>query len=144
MAFYEENPGEITRADVVVGIPSANEVESIARTTEQVDKGLTRYFPDLKCAIVNSDNHSADGTREAFFSAPANTPRLYISTEPGFSGKGRNIRNFFEKARQLNPKALIIIEADIKNISPVWIRNLGAPILKGAGIRLPALRTPQI
>lgn len=66
MAFYEENPGEITSADVVVCIPSANEVECIARTTEQVDKGLTRYFPDLKCAIVNSDNHSADGTREAF------------------------------------------------------------------------------
>ncbi len=137
MAFYEENPGEITSADVVVCIPSANEVECIARTTEQVDKGLTRYFPDLKCAIVNSDNHSADGTREAFFSAPANTPRLYISTEPGFSGKGRNIRNFFEKARQLNPKALIIIEADIKNISPVWMRNLGAPILQGAGFVCP-------
>jgi len=137
MAFYEENPGGITGADVVVGIPSANEVESIARTTEQVDKGLTQYFPDLKCAIVNSDNHSSDGTREAFFSAPANTPRLYISTEPGFRGKGRNIRNFFEKARQLNPKALIIIEADIKNISPVWIRNLGAPILKGAGFVCP-------
>jgi hypothetical protein len=137
MAFYEENPGGITSADVVVGIPSANEVESIARTTEQVDKGLTRYFPDLKCAIVNSDNHSSDGTREAFFSAPATTSRLYISTEPGFRGKGRNIRNFFEKARQLNPKALIIIEADIKNISPVWIRNLGAPILKGAGFVCP-------
>ncbi len=137
MAFYEENPGEVTSADVVVCIPSANEVESIARTTEQVDKGLTRYFPDLKCAIVNSDNHSADGTREAFFSAPANTPRLYISTEPGSSGKGRNIRNFFQKARQLDPKALIIIEADIKNISPVWIRNLGAPILQGAGFVCP-------
>ncbi len=137
MSFYEENPGEITNADVVVCIPSANEVESIARTTEQVDKGLTRYFPDLKCAIVNSDNHSGDGTREAFFSAQANTPRLYISTEAGFSGKGRNIRNFFEKARQLDPKALIIIEADIKNISPVWIRNLGAPILKGAGFVCP-------
>ena len=44
MAFYEENPGDITGADVVVGIPSANEVESIARTTEQVDKGLTRVL----------------------------------------------------------------------------------------------------
>ena len=66
MAFYEENPGGITSADVVVGIPSANEVESIARTTEQVDKGLTRYFPDLKCAIVNSDNHSATARGKLF------------------------------------------------------------------------------
>ena len=137
MAFYEENPGEIARADVVVGIPTANEVESIARTTAQVDKGLSEYFPDMQCAIINCDNHSSDGTREAFFSAPGKTPRLYVSTEPGVGGKGRNIRNFFEKARQLDPKALIIIEADVKNISPVWIRNLGAPILKGAGFVCP-------
>jgi hypothetical protein len=137
MAFYEENPGGITRADVVVGIPSANEVESIARTTEQVDRGLGEYFPDLQCAIVNCDNRSSDGTREAFFSAPGKTPKLYISSDPGAGGKGRNIRNFFEKARMLQPKALIVIEADIKNISPVWIRNLGGPILKGAGFVCP-------
>jgi glucosylglycerate synthase len=137
MAFYEENPGEVVRADILVGIPTANEVESIARTTAQVDKGLSEHFPDMQCAIINCDNHSSDGTREAFFAAPGKTPRLYISTEPGVGGKGRNIRNFFEKARQLDPKALIIVEADIKNISPVWVRNLGAPILKGAGFVCP-------
>ena len=137
MAFYEENPVGIAGADIVVGIPTANEVESIARTAAQVDRGLSEYFPGMKCAIINCDNHSSDGTREAFFSAPGRTPKLYISTEPGVGGKGRNIRNFFEKARQLDPKALIIIEADIKNISPVWIRNLGEPILKGAGFVCP-------
>ena len=46
MAFYEENPQGITRADIVVGIPTSNEVESIARTTEQVDRGLANIFPD--------------------------------------------------------------------------------------------------
>jgi len=137
MAFLEENPEQITGADVIVGIPTANEVDSIAVTTAQVDKGLREYFPGMQCAIINCDNHSSDGTREAFFSAPAKTPRLYISSEPGVGGKGKNIRNFFEKARQLGPKALIIIEADIKNISPVWVRNLGVPILKGAGFVCP-------
>jgi len=137
MIFYEENPGQVTEADVVVCIPTANEVESIAVSTTQVDKGLREYFPALRCAIINCDNYSSDGTREAFFSAPGTIPRLYISTEAGVGGKGRNIRNFFEKAVQLNPKALIIVEADIKNISPVWIRNLGEPILKGAGFVCP-------
>ena len=137
MAFYEENPAGITTADVVVGIPSANEVESIARTTEQVDRGLSEYFPGMRCAIINCDNHSTDGTREAFFSAPGKTPRLYISTQPGVGGKGKNVHNFLEKARQLQPKALVIIEADIKNISPVWIRTLGTPVLNGAGFVCP-------
>ena len=135
--FYEENPVQIDRADVVVGIPTANEADSIGTTTAQVDKGLREYFPDMRCVIINCDNHSSDGTRDAFFSAPGKTPRLYISTEPGISGKGRNLRNFFEKAAQLNPKVLIVIEADIRNISPVWVRNLGVPVLKGAGFVCP-------
>lgn len=137
MAFYEENPAAITDADVVVGIPSANEVESIARTVEQVDRGLAEHFPEMKCVIINCDNHSSDGTREAFLSAPGKMPRIYVSSDPGVGGKGRNIRNFFEKARQLQPKALALIEADIKNISPLWIRNLVVPILKGAGFVCP-------
>ncbi|MEM5785782.1 MAG: glycosyltransferase [Syntrophobacteraceae bacterium] len=137
MAFYEENPQAINGADIVVGIPSFNEVESIARTTEQVDRGLSEYFPDLKCLIINSDNHSEDGTREAFFSASGKIPRMFLSTAPGVRGKGNNLRNFFEKAKELSPKALVVIEADIKNISPVWIRNLAQPILKGAGYVCP-------
>lgn len=137
MAFYEENPKEVTRADIVVGIPSYNEVESIARTVEQVDKGLAEYFPDYNCVIINMDNHSTDGTREAFFSAPGKYPRIFLSTAPGVRGKGYNLRNFFEKASKLSPKALAVVEADIKNISPIWIRNLVGPVLKGAGYVCP-------
>jgi len=137
MAFYEENPLGITSAEVIVGIPTFNEVDSIARTVEQVDKGLAEYFPGMKCVIIDTDNHSADGTREAFFAAPGEMPRIFLSSAPGEQGKGRNLRNFFEKARELNPRAMVVIEADIKNISPVWIRNLGTPILKGAGFVSP-------
>jgi len=137
MAFYEENPDSITGADIVVGIPSYNEVESIARTVEQIDRGLSEYFPDLKSVIINLDNHSTDGTREAFFSAPGKFPRIYLSTPPDVRGKGHNLRNFYEKAAQLSPRALAVVEADIKNISPFWIRNLVGPILKGAGYVCP-------
>jgi len=137
MVFYEENPRGVTGADIVVGIPSFNEADSISHTAEQVDRGLSEFFPGLKCAIINTDNHSADGTREAFFSASGNVPKLYISTPPGVQGKGNSLRNFFGKARELSPKVVIAVEADIKNISPVWIRNLAQPILKGAGFVCP-------
>jgi glycosyltransferase involved in cell wall biosynthesis len=137
MIFYEENPAQITEVDALVGIPSSNEAECIARTTEQVDKGLRESFPDMRCAIINCDNNSSDGTREAFFAAPGSVPRLYVSTEPGVSGKGRNLRNFLEKASRLNPKVLMVIEADIRNISSAWVRNLGIPVLQGAGFVCP-------
>lgn len=137
MAFYEENPGQIAEADIVVCIPSFNEAGNIAGTVARVDEGLSEYFPYMRSAIINCDNHSTDGTREAFFSAPGKASKIYIATEPGGGGKGRNVLNFFEKARQLNPKALVIIEADIRNMSSLWVRNLVAPVLKGAGFVCP-------
>jgi hypothetical protein len=137
MIFYEENPAQITEADVVVGIAASNDGETIARATEQVDKGLREYFPDMRSAIINCDNNSSDGTREAFFAAPGSVARIYVSSESGVRGKGKNLRNFFQRAARLNPKALITVEAGIKNISPAWVRNLGAPILKGAGFVCP-------
>ncbi len=137
MVFYEENPQQITKADIVVGVPSFNEAENIGNTTLQVAKGLKNYFGDLNSVIINCDNHSADGTREAFFSAAGEIPKIYLSTPPGVRGKGNSLRIFFEKVRELKAGIVIVVEADIRNISPEWIRNLGTPIARGAGYTVP-------
>jgi len=137
MPFYEENPKEIKKADLVVGIPSCNEAESIGYTVEQASKGIRQYFSSLDSVLVNCDNNSTDGTKDVFFSAPGDVPRIYLSTPPGTSGKGSNLRNLYEKARDLQAKVVVVVEADIKNISPHWIRNLAEPVLKGAGYVCP-------
>ncbi len=137
MAFYQENPHELTKADVVAAIPSFNEAESIGYTTEQVTKGLVEYFGHLNGVVINCDNNSSDGTKEAFFKAPSEVPRIYLSTPPGVTGKGSNLRILFEKVRDLQAKVVIVVEADVKNIAPYWIRNLGEPVLKGAGFVTP-------
>jgi glycosyltransferase involved in cell wall biosynthesis len=137
MAFYQENPHAVTKADVVVGIPSFNEAESIGRTTEQVAKGLVEFFGHLNCVIINCDNSSSDGTKEAFFNVSTEVPRIYLSTPPGVRGKGNNLRNLFEKVRELQAQAVVVVEADIKNLAPGWIRKLGEPVLKGAGFVSP-------
>lgn len=137
MAFYEENPHKITKADIVVAIPSYNEAEAIGHTTEQADKGLREYFGNLEGVLINCDNSSSDGTKEAFFSAAGQIPRMYLSTPPGVVGKGSNLRNLFEKVRELDAKVIVVLEADIKNVAPQWVRKLGEPILKGAGYVCP-------
>lgn len=137
MAFYEENPQGVTKADVVVAIPSFNEAEEIGRTAEQAAKGLVEYFGNLNSVLINCDNHSSDGTKEAFFSAPGGIPKIYLSTSPGVRGKGNNLRNLFEKVRELESQVVVVIEADIKNLGPHWIRKLGEPVLKGAGFVCP-------
>lgn len=128
MKSLEDNPEGITRADVVVGIPSYNEAQSIAFPTQQVDKGLVRYFPDRPAVIVNCDNNSPDGTRNVFMESATQTPKIYVSTEGEVKGKGNNIRNLFQKAVELQAKAVVIVDADLKSIAPLWVRNLAEPL----------------
>lgn len=130
MHMIEDNPAGITKADLVVGIPSYNEAESISYPTLQADRGLSRFFPDLKTVIVNCDNHSPDGTREAFLATPTRNPKIYISTPEGIKGKGNNFRNLFGKVLDLSAKAVVVVDADLKSITPEWIRNLGQPLFE--------------
>lgn len=130
MKAIEENPEGITQADVVVGIPSYKEAESIPFPTEQADKGLRKYFPDRSAVIVNCDNNSPDGTREAFLNTPTQTPKMYLSTEEGVKGKGNNFRNLFQKVVDLSASAIVVVDADLKSITPQWIRNLGEPLFQ--------------
>lgn len=132
-----DNPEGITSADLVVGIPSRNEAGAIAFTTEQVCLGLSTYFPDLKAVIVNCDNQSTDGTREAFFAAPCKTSRIYVSTPPGISGKGNNLRNLFKLVVELKAQAAIVVGADLSSITPKWVKNLGEPLLNDYGYVTP-------
>jgi glucosylglycerate synthase len=130
MKFLEDNPHGVTKADIVVGIPSYNEAESISFPTQQADKGLTKYFERFSAVIINCDNNSPDGTRTAFMETATITPKIYVSTGEGVLGKGNNVRNLFVKAAELNAKAVIVVDADLKSITPLWIRNLGEPLLE--------------
>lgn len=128
MIHIEENPHDIRQAEVVVGIPSYNEADSITFPTKQAAQGLRLYFSQFKCVIINCDNHSPDGTKEIFLNTPTDVPKIYISTPPGIRGKGNNLRALFYKACQLGAKAIIVVDADLKSITPKWIKNLAEPI----------------
>lgn len=130
MKAVEENPYSISRADVVVGIPSYNEAASIAFPTQEADKGLSKYFSDYSCVLINCDNNSPDNTREKFMNTPTSNPKIYISTPEGITGKGNNLRNLFAKAVELEAQAIIVVDADLRSITPDWIRSLGQPLFE--------------
>ncbi len=128
MTAKEENPEGISRADIVVGIPSYNEALSISFPTQQADKGLSKYYQDRSAVIINCDNDSPDDTRRAFLGTATKTPKIYLSTGDGIRGKGNNLRNLFDRAVQLEAKAVVVVDADLKSITPLWIRNLTEPL----------------
>jgi len=124
----EVNPEKIEKADLVVCIPSYNEADSIVYPTKQASEGLAKYFPGERSVIINCDNHSPDNTKQVFLNTQTDIPKIYISTPPGVKGKGNNFKNLFEKVVDLEAKAVVVVDADLKSITPEWIKHLGEPL----------------
>ena len=128
MDIIFENPNNVEQAEIIVGIPSYNEADSISYPTDVASRGLIDYFPNKKSVIINVDNNSPDGTKDAFMNTPTRVPKVYISTPEGVKGKGNNFRNLFEAAVELRAKAVVVVDADLKSITPHWIQYLGEPL----------------
>ena len=127
----EENPSSIKKAKIVVGIPSFNEADSIAYVVKKVDEGLEKYFKNYQKVIINSDNNSPDGTGQVFLQTKTKTPKIYISPSSTICGKGNSLFNFFLKIKELNAEMAMTVDADLKSITPEWVKCLLGSVEKG-------------
>ena len=106
--------------------------------------GMVQYFPDLKPILVNSDGGSPDDTPRVAIStespeyiekiilvSPRHKLQRISFTYQGLSGKGTAVRALFEVARELEVKAMVMVDSDLRSIAPEWIELLAGPILKG-------------
>ena len=125
--------------EFIVAIPSYMEADTISFVTKQVDLGLTKYYGNLKSIILNVDNNSEDDTKGAFLSTDTKNPKHYITTPQGVKGKGNNFLNFlkFAKNHAATLKVAITVDADLRSITPEWVKYLGEPILEGYDYTLP-------
>ncbi|HOO44629.1 MAG TPA: glycosyl transferase [Deltaproteobacteria bacterium] len=138
MKAIEENPGGVKKADIVVGIPSYNEASLIEFPTSQAALGLKEYFKDFTSVIINCDNNSNDGTGKVFMNTDTfGIPKIYLSTPKGIRGKGNNFKNLFRKVLELEAQAVVVVDADLKSITPRWIKNLGEPLFNDFGYVAP-------
>jgi len=121
---------EIRRADILVGIPSYNNASTIEYVIRTAAEGARRYFPDLKPVLINSDGGSQDGTREAARNTPVPADVPVISTVyQGVPGKGSALRAIFEAARELDVRVCVVVDSDLRSITPQWIQRLASPIV---------------
>ncbi|MBN1498412.1 MAG: glycosyltransferase [Spirochaetes bacterium] len=124
---------------LIVGIPSYLEADTIGFVTRQVDLGIQRYFRNMVSVIINMDNNSDDDTRGAFLGVETATPKLYFTTPEGVRGKGNNMMNLFRyvRAHMASVKAVVVLDADLRSVTPEWIKHFVDPILKGYDYVLP-------
>jgi glucosylglycerate synthase len=130
----------IGNVDVLVGIPSYNNADTIEHVVRAVSVGLAKYFHEYRAVLVNSDGGSTDGTPEVVSRAVVDYDALLISDRQsqlqkiitpyhGIPGKGSAFRTIFEIARRLNAKACAVVDSDLRSITPEWIELLLRPIL---------------
>lgn len=134
---------KIGTADIIVGIPSFNNARTIGHVVRAVQAGLAKYFPSHKAVIVNSDGGSSDGTIDVVQNTAAvdfEAILLHHRVEPisriafpysGIPGKGSAFRSIFEIARMLDAKACVVVDSDLRSITPEWIELLVKPVLSG-------------
>ncbi len=123
--------------NIVVGIPSYNESDTISHVTKTVGEGLEEYFPDKKSIIVNVDNNSPDNTKDAFLGTKTRIEKEYISTAHGIRGKGNNLLNLFKLAKTVGAEVIIVVDADLKSITKEWVKYLGQPVADGYDYVIP-------
>jgi len=121
---------EINRADIMVGIPSYNNAKTIIHVVKMVAEGMVKYFPKLKHVILNSDGGSTDETRSIVLNTKIPEGVDVITTEyKGIPGKGSSFRTIFEAANVLGVKACVVVDSDLRSITPEWIMLLAKPII---------------
>ena len=137
----EETVEGLGPLELVVGIPSYNNVATIGRVIKTAQAGLASYFGNRKALIVNSDGDSNDGTPEAVEKVHTDSDmllRVRYPLEPvhrlttpyhGLPGKGSALRTLFQTAKAGQARALVVVDPDVTSVTPEWFKSLLEPIL---------------
>jgi glycosyltransferase involved in cell wall biosynthesis len=121
---------EIQSADILVGIPCYNNESTIEHVIQTVTHGLDRHYKDRKSVILVADGGSTDDTREVakdFQIKPWQEKLVSIYRGPG--GKGTALRSGFESAVRLGVQACVMVDSDLRSITPDWVKYLIDPVL---------------
>lgn len=132
----------VGEADILVGIPTLNDAETVGQVVRAVQTGLVKYFPRERSVLINPDGGSTDGTLEAVRDAsiqdfrslhtaqPLRTLHRITASYPGRHGREGALRTLFTAAELLRAKACAVVGADLQSITPEWIESLVRPIYK--------------
>ena len=131
---------DIGSAEILVGIPSYNNADTVGHVVRAVSVGLAKHFPGRRAVLVNSDGGSSDETQAIVARTAIDFQHLFITDQQsllhrivtpyhGIPGKGSAFRTIFEIARRLKARACAVVDADLRSISPEWIELLLRPIM---------------
>jgi len=128
--------------DILVGVRSLNNRDTIQRIISAVRVGLVKYFPRERAALVNLDGGSTDGTPDLVKSAAAPDFRTLLAADPlrtmhtltttysSIRGKGDALHAILAAADLLRAKACALVDPATESITPEWMDALIRPIYR--------------
>lgn len=122
---------EIESADILVGIPCYNNESTIEHVIQMLTHGLAKHYKQRRSVIFIADGGSTDDTREVakeFQIKP--WQEKVVSIYRGPAGKGTALRSIFEAATRLQTEACVVVDSDLRSITPDWIYYLLDPVLE--------------
>jgi hypothetical protein len=132
----------VGQVDVLVGVPTFNNRDTIERVLSAIQVGLVKYFPRERSVLISPDGGSTDGTPELVNGAsikdfrtlltpnPLRTMHRIIAPYHGIHGKESALRIIFAAADLLRAKACALVSPDLQAITPEWIESLVRPIYR--------------
>ncbi len=129
----------VGHVDVLVGIPTLNNAQTIQRVVGAVSDAFVTYFPRERTLLLNSDGGSTDGTpalvRTVKDDAATVTVSHRLRTEHristpyhGLPGKGSALRQILTVAELTQARAVAVLDAEVTTLTPEWIAALIRPV----------------
>ncbi|MDY6789029.1 MAG: glycosyl transferase family 2 [Candidatus Nanohaloarchaea archaeon] len=122
---------EIEEADILIGIPTFDNDQTVDYVVEKTTKGVKEHFPDKKAVVMVSDGGSLDDTREKALEAevPEEVDRI-VTIYRGIPGKGSAFRAVFEAADLLDVDACVVLDGDLRSRLDEWVERHLTPVFE--------------
>jgi len=128
--------------DIVAGILSYNNSETIAGVIGAVQEGLSTCFPGRRSLLVHADGGSKDGTQDLALEAAAGTKNFLQISFPidsvqklspeylGVPGKTSAINEICIVADERKAAACVVLDSNVRSLTREWPAALARPILE--------------
>lgn len=132
----------IGAADLIVAIPTYNNLETVGLVVESAVNSLTGPLSGHRAVIVNPDGGSKDGTLEQVREIVADRVPLLQVPYPvypvhklaipvgGIPGRAEAMRTVFTLAQKLNAKACVALESGLRTMMDGGLERLALPVLE--------------
>jgi glucosylglycerate synthase len=133
------NVGEV---DILVGLPTHNDAQTVSQVVQAVRAGLLQYFPRQRAVIINADGGSKDDTQEIIRASSISdiqhgsnlhALRTLHSISTQYSGgpaSGAALHTILAAADLLRASCCAVVSPDSINIEPAWIERLLKPVVR--------------